>query len=61
MYFIEQLFSPFDQMESVDIVDILLAFIYLPLDPVAIEVPKQVVGVFGRRSVSVPLFYVEGK
>ena len=40
-------------MQSIDIVDVLLALIHLSLHPVAIEVPEEIVVVL--RSIRVPL------
>lgn len=48
-------------MECVDVIDILLAFIYLALDPMSIEVAEQMVGVRGGCGVSIPIPNVEAK
>lgn len=48
-------------MESVNIVDILLAFVNLTLNPMSVEVSEQMVDVLRRRGVSVPFADVEGK
>lgn len=48
-------------MECVDIVDILLALVHFPLNPMSIKVSEQVVDVFGGGSVSIPFADVEGK
>lgn len=41
-------------MECVDIIDILLAFVDLPLDPVPVEISKEVVNVFSGRCIAAP-------
>lgn len=45
----------------VDIIDVLLAFIHLPLHPVSVQVPEQVVNIFCSSGISVPLSDVKGK
>lgn len=46
-------------MKSVDIVNVLLALINLPLDPMPVEVFEEMVDVFGSCGISVPLVDVE--
>jgi hypothetical protein len=48
-------------MQRVDIVDILLALVNLPLDPVSVEVAEEVVNVLGSDCVSTPFFNVESE
>jgi hypothetical protein len=48
-------------MKSIDIVNVLLAFVHFSLDPMSVEVSKQMVDIFCRGSVSIPFFNVEGQ
>lgn len=46
-------------MQGVDFVNVLLAFVHFSLDPVAIEIPEEVVVVISSGGVAVPFFDVE--
>ena len=48
-------------MQGVDIVDILLAFVHLPLYPVPVEISEQMMIVCPCCSIAVPLFDVLGE
>jgi hypothetical protein len=48
-------------MESINIVNILLPLIHLPLYPMSIQVSKEMVDVFGGGSISVPFSDVESE
>ena len=49
------------QMQRVYVVDVLLALIHLPLDPVPVEIPEEVVDVFGGNRITTPFFDIEGE
>lgn len=49
------------EMKCVYVVDVLLALIHLPLDPMSVEVLEEMVDVFRRDRVSVPFADVEGE
>lgn len=55
----EEVVFPFDEVQSVHIVDILLALVDLPLHPVAVQVAEEVVDVFGSSCVTNPFTYVK--
>ena len=55
----EQITLPSHQMQGVDVVDVLFAFVHLPLDPVAVEISEQMVVVLSSGGVALPLFDVE--
>jgi len=61
MNFAEESHSPLDKVECVNIVDILLPLIHLPLYPMTIEVSEEVVDVFRSGCISVPFSDVETK
>ena len=61
MNFFEKVPLPFDQVQGVNIVDVFLTLVDLTLNPVAIQVAKEVVHVLGGGCVAVPLADVEAK
>ena len=48
-------------MECVNIVDIFLAFIDFPFDPVAIEIFEKMIDILGGRRISGPLADIKPK
>lgn len=54
MHFLEEIFPPFDEMQSVDVKYLLLAFVDLSFDPVTIQIAEEVVDVFCGSGITSP-------
>jgi hypothetical protein len=61
MNFAEKRNPPLNQVESINIVNILLPLVHFPLDPMPIQVSEEMVDVFGSGSISVPFSDVESE
>jgi hypothetical protein len=57
----EHVLLPSDQVQSVDVVDVLLALVDLALNPMSVEVTEEMVVVGAGGGVSVPLLDVESQ
>ena len=61
LYACEEINLPPNQMQGVNIVDILLAFVHFPFHPMSIQIAEQITDIFGSGSVSFPFSNVEGQ
>jgi hypothetical protein len=57
----KQITLPAHQVQRVDVIDVLLSLVHLPLDPMAVKIPEQMVVVLRGGRVSLPLLDVELK
>jgi hypothetical protein len=57
----KQITLPAHQVQRVDVIDVLLSLVHLPLDPMPVKIPEQMVVVLRGDRVSLPLLDVELK